>query len=338
MNAPLSDETTARLLAEAMHAEVDTVLPPATLVSGLAARTAHRRRVQLAAVGVAASITVVAAVSAVAATRPDPVRPAGVPSATPEPSETATPSAAPEPITPWPRMQARSLPPGFRYWNTGHAATNPEHSDGWPLVVTYTRGFTYGGRPRTPIAITTSNKALSAIEVEDFTDTDPDARWVRVGSRRVVRAVGPSGTVGYHWTEQPGVNVSVTAARGVTDEEVRHVVAAAHLVTPVRPTSLALEPHEGTGVVLEEVRGRGSRVIGPFVVPAEFDVHIMCNGSRLRVQTGSLRDLTLGCTDPDTYMVQVVDHTNGVRAVTLRLTADQSTTWAVLVTVSGGHP
>lgn len=331
MNGPLSDESTGWLLAEAMHADVDAVVPPATLVNGLAARATRRRRAQLSAVGFAASLVLVAGALAVAAARPAPAPPAGRPTTMPSPSGSL------EPTFPSPRMEATSLPTGFMYWNTEHATTNPGRSGVWPLVVTYARGFTDAGKPRTPIAVMTSVDAIHEIDLGDF--DDPDARWVVIGSRRVVYAVNAFETVGYHWTEKPGVNVSVTAARGVADNELRRVIAGARLVTPAPSTSTLarLEPQSGTGVLLAETSGHGSRTIGPIAVPAEFDVHAACDGDTLRTQIGSLRDGTWGCDDPHTPFTEIVDRTNGIRSVTITLTADDSTTWAILVTTSAGH-
>lgn len=331
MNRPLNEDAMARALADAMHAEVDAAVPPPALLDGLRVRATLRHRARVTAIGVAASLAVVAGAVAVEFPDPSPTPPAGMPTATRSPA----PSPSPEPpIVPTPRMEAASLPPGFKYWNTEHALTNPGRSGKWPLVVTYARGFTDAGKPRTPIMVTTSVDAITEVDPQHFEDAE--ARWVVVGSRRVVRAGG-----GYHWTEDRGVNVSVTAHRGVSDEELRRVVADVRLVSPRASSSPIprLEPLGHTGVLYAETRGRGSRTIGPIAVPAEFDVTTACaGGGRLRIEIGSLRESTDTCDDPDTPFTHIVGDTDGVRSVTITLTAERSTSWAILVTTSDGHP
>lgn len=321
------DETTAALLTEAMRASVGSAVPPASLLVGLHARTTRRRRTRLTAAAAAVvALGVVAVWSGGSAADRAPTTTVPSASASPEASPTEEEVPAEKPVT----IEATSLPPGYTFW---HASPGP-----WRRV--YTRGFTYDGRPRRTIVVNTFRDAYPDVDPTRFTDRGAAARWVRVGGRRVVRVTTAAGRVEYHWTEEPGVNVSVTGDPAVTDAQLRQVVAGARRAAPVErdPSVVRLEPHDDTGIVLPEVRGRGSRTLGPFVVPAEFDVHLACYGGDLRLRIGALEDIGHGCVDPDSAMVHIIDETDGVRSVTITLTADASTRWQLLVTTSAGPP
>src|SRR5438045_1185575 len=103
------------MLTAAMRDEVEHEAIPAGIVEGIDARRARRRREAFTVVGVAASVLTLVGVGALAVggSKPAPSRPAA--SSTASPTATAEPTA---PAVPHSRVEATSIPSGFRKWNS----------------------------------------------------------------------------------------------------------------------------------------------------------------------------------------------------------------------------
>jgi hypothetical protein len=232
-----------------------------------------------------AAVAVAAAGALVVATREGgggPARPAG-------------------PVPEWarPLVEATTLPPGW--YRLGRPALDGEEvgagpgRTGWAERVTYRHLTDPLDTPWGEVTFTTTSGVDPEERVgpEDVRRMDPQARWVTLGPRRVMRWVVRLRTAAhrYLWTEAPGVEVLVEPVGHVTDAEVQALVAGARPAGPRPSPALARPtPEPGARVLLPEVNGRGSTVLGPFRVGrGPFSVHVACTGNPLRVSVNKQR-------------------------------------------------
>lgn len=285
----------------------------------------HRRRVPLSVVGVA--VMALLAAGAFAVMRRDGAGPPRV--------------AGPVPEWARPMIEATTLPPGW--FRVDASALDGEETSvgvgrkGWAERVTYRRQAKPYDFPFGEVTFTTTSgyDPDEVVEPADVHRLDPRAHWVTLGPRRVVRWVVkfPDTAHRYLWTEAPGIEVLAEPAGDTTDAEIQALVAGARMAAP-RPSPALAHPvaEPGARVLLPEVSGRGSTVLGPFRVGRGlFSVYVACEGKPLGISVNRQRGRDQ-CDRPEIAGVHVRQLQKGRTLAAIRITASADTTWRVLVT------
>jgi len=253
----------------------------------------------------------------------------------------------PAPVGPVPRwarpmVEVPTLPPGWsalrRSAADGAGVSLGAGRTGWAERVTYRHLTDPYDMPYGEVTFTTTSGVDpgEVAEPGDVQGIDPQAHWVTVGPRRVVRWVVQRRTAAhrYLWTEAPGVEVLAEPAGNVTDAEVQALVADARPAAPRPSPALARPtPEPGARVLLPEVSGRGSKILGPVRVGrGPFSVYVACDGKPLRLDVNGRRS-TDQCDRPEIPVLHVRELSGRDETLaTIRVTAYESTSWRVLVT------